>query len=343
MGWNHQLENDSFFVAVLFFYIFPQPKPDEADAEETIRGWSSDCFYCLQKARFSWRASWPGEWESWRSLWNLLIWFVALFLLRYGIFVGKCGILVIFFQKVVCELRFEYTMRRWTVFFNHVTWCCRSGECFRNLRLMKLCFWFVSAPRLPPLGKASLLGARFSDALADSPKSCQGTLKILINALKVKVQSIWDLTAYVVLFKMGPFWLGCFPETCCWIFDHGWMNLSYHRSDPRAQGVRIRFGKMQEETAKDQARWLCSVFVMVIYIYLLMKLVHRGWDPHPHHTKRIKRIQKACWYFSMRSHVSGSVPLCILHVWMEPKIILVAGDSIPDTESLVHLLVFSFL
>ena len=33
-------------------------------------------------------------------------------LLRYGIFVGKCGILVIFFQKVVCELIFEYTMGR---------------------------------------------------------------------------------------------------------------------------------------------------------------------------------------------------------------------------------------
>ena len=58
------------------------------------------------------------------------------------------------------------------------------------------------------------------------------------------------------------------------------MNLSYHRSDPRVQGVRIRFGKMQEESAKDQARWLCSVLVMVIYIYI--------------HTKRIGRIQKAC-------------------------------------------------
>lgn len=103
---------------------------------------------------------------------NLFLLLVNLWhnLLRYGIFVGKCGILVIFFQKVVCELRFEYIMGRWTVFFNHVTWCCRSGECFRNLRLMKLmklCFWFVYTPRLPPLGRASLLGARFSDALAD--------------------------------------------------------------------------------------------------------------------------------------------------------------------------------
>ena len=61
------------------------------------------------------------------------------------------------------------------------------------------------------------------------------------------------------------------------------MNLSYHRSDPRVQGVRIRFGKMQEESAKDQARWLCSVLVMVIYNHIYI-----------YSTKRIGRIQKAC-------------------------------------------------
>ena len=45
---------------------------------------------------------------------NLFLLLVNLWhnLLRYGIFVGKCGILVIFFQKVVCELRFEYIMGR---------------------------------------------------------------------------------------------------------------------------------------------------------------------------------------------------------------------------------------